>query len=483
MLDEDTGMILGLPDEELCEKLYVVTMQMDLGARSEPITLLCQLRLEMLAAPAVFGYPRIEKCVDVAYQNQVHFGLEPCLFGSPVNKINRRSSPFVEKGVRKKPLPPPEFIATPFVNGGFIDRYEVDPPMPLGMEMDEHTGVIRGVPELRGGKMYAKTFEITGHNSVGTSTCQISIEMIIGSWHLANVKFISSVEPPEEEEQSSIEMTEEADTCDEAFPLGYEPGTGSAQLSPWLQKGKPVEFTQDAVEKCGSIVEASGKSLQIKEAGGVDGIRSVRGLQVSELATHLGIGDDVGAMRRLVHAIEQKGHRCPQLHERGFKLAISGEDAVSAGEAVVYLGRAAGIPRGVLPAEATSLPAVADFSRPNARGGMVEDNDDELLPSSPSRLPGEGECDVIARNRQRIKERSDAHASDMEQCVATIKNARIESPLRQMFRKPMHFQVDSSRQINEEFAKQLPFFQMTIQAKGKAPRKPLDRSLLTSRRN
>merc|ERR1719443_2642869 len=56
-LDEDTGMILGVPDEERCMKAYTVSLQLDGTPGSKPIVLTCQLQMEFLAAPASFTYP------------------------------------------------------------------------------------------------------------------------------------------------------------------------------------------------------------------------------------------------------------------------------------------------------------------------------------------------------------------------------------------------------------------------------------------
>lgn len=441
----------------------------------------------------------LEKVYDVTYQNEgLPILADSGLFGSPSFRVSKVSPSL--QGVSptgsplRKPMLAQKFRVRPFLNGGYIDRYEISPPLPKGMSMDSETGVITGVPELRSKKMYAQEFKISGHNRAGTSACKIFIEVILGSWQLASVRFVASndaacIKHATGVPNGSLELDVDlgAMTCT-MTSSGSKQMQSQTSSPEWSRKnatssagtgipkdGLPIgpsgEFDwNEAVERCAIIVETSGKSMQIKESGGVHGMRAVKGLSMSTLAAHFCMGNGShGGIRRLLRAIEQRGHQCTQLQEKGLKLCIASEDAISDADAVVYLGKVAS-PVGHQ--DSQSLPPATDTRRPHSR-------QDQAQPSSP-------ESPVTPRRtssfvRAAIATAADAHGKDWKCAVDSVKNTREalsvglpESPLRKrLLNKPMSFQVDCTKDgVNESFAAALEGWQKKVrEARGKANRR------------
>jgi hypothetical protein len=285
------------------------------------------------------------------------------------------------------------------------------------------------VPNLLQRKLYSQGFVIHGRNPVGTISCPVFIEVILGSWNLANVKF------------SALNDKTKADASTEAHNAFAMAGEIN-----W----------NEAADKAGEIVEQSGKKMQIKELGGIAGVRTVWGLSVSELSSHLGFGEDTSDMRRLVRAVEQFGHRCPELHKKGLKLCVAAEEAVSTAETVVYL-----LPGAGSSTSPGSLPAAMDARRPNSAQLRAE----AAAPSSPPLGSNPRELQRMQSKeaaKRAIWGASQAQVDEWKHLVGSMKNTRELSPLKDMLHKPMAVQMNLSKQINEDFAKHLSSWQSKL---------------------
>lgn len=101
---------------------------------------------------------------------------------------------------------------------------------------------------------------------------------------------------------------------------------------------KDVDWST-VVDRCAIILDHFGKAMLIKEAGGVAGVRSVKGMTVSSLLPHLNIREDSHHARRFVRVVEQNEARIASSGSCGIQVVVASEDAMTVGDAVVYIRR------------------------------------------------------------------------------------------------------------------------------------------------
>jgi len=152
-------------------------------------------------------------------------------------------------------------------------------------------------------------------------------------------------------------------------------------------------------------------------------------------------------MGKLLRAVEQYGHRSPELQRRGLKLRVSGEDSISPSEAVVYVVH-------VPSPQQTAKAAAAD----------------KYAPSFPPLVRKAG-----VDPRKAMLDATEAQVKEWRQTVANTKHARETKTgdIDKFLKKPFDFQAAKlSRDVNEEFKKLLPHWHNTLNAKIKGiPRK------------
>lgn len=392
LLDVQTGIVQGLTTEEFEKTSFEVNFHVgadrfrgsDGGSpikkknRHERfmkvVEATCDFELAAISAPAGLAYAIVEAVVDI----------------SQVDKTKSLSPPSAQSGHSRPKSAGPKwrpqsahglqallnalkFEAVPTQGTGRVDYYEVTPNLPQGMRFDRDTGMISGVPEHKFPATFRHTFEVFGRNSVGVSSCKVSLEVLAGTWNLVHMKLhtvgdTSVVEATQKGDQRLHGDSDGSDNSGASTPSGgsgvcwldhslpasveniLSPSCALSGNSSRLARARPDVLTNHfhwagAVGRVAVVLERFGQLMRVDEPRGVAGVKMVRGMPAASLLPLLGLTEDTHHIRRLLRVIEQCGqehrHHPALVGSRGpeASVAVDAENASCAGDAVVYLRR------------------------------------------------------------------------------------------------------------------------------------------------
>ena len=127
---------------------------------------------------------------------------------------------------------------SPTSTGGAVTAYGVSPDLPMGLSMDDHTGIISGTPT---GVAPASSYQVTASNASGrtTSTLTITVEAsVAGAEFLPNMnQFLT--------------------------PMAVQGSTFQPLITPWLVNGNPWA----AGHAVSSVVSTDGNTLFVLTSG------------------------------------------------------------------------------------------------------------------------------------------------------------------------------------------------------------------------
>lgn len=386
-LCERTGLIQGTMREEFKKESYEVKVHVGGNRHGKPCEAACRLEIQAALPPAGLSYPRVEKVVEISdfEWNRTLPPVPPASQRVPLSARESRGAapPALVGGASahlvRALIQVPTFQAAPRVKEGTVDFYEITPALPRGMQLDRNTGVISGIPEHRFPAVFRHTFEVFAHNGAGLSACKVWIEVLGGKWNIAHVTLQSlgdagmaplGIMPLSARTESrgtattsapsnDLSSAESEDATGGGGPQAPSPAkVGAPAAAPWLARACPVLPTAEfdwgsVVDKVAIVLEKFGKFVRLDEPGGVAGIKMVRGMAAAALVPLIGLTDDAHTVRRLLRAIETRGHLVrdhpPHGHggaSRGEVLVcVSAEDAMCAGDALIYLRRGPGLPQ------------------------------------------------------------------------------------------------------------------------------------------
>lgn len=372
-LDEEKGTIAGVSPAETGPTEYELKVLLGMNAHnSQAATSFCTFRLQTVAAPAGLSYAAIEKVFNGPATEDDRLGSLP-----PVRPMTSFAGSRKLQSLRSPPAI--KFQASPTVDHGSVLHYEIEPQLPRGMSLDQTTGVISGLPEHRFPSAKGQTYEVFGYNEVGMTGCKVHLEVLGGHWNLVNVK-LHTVGAPEVPMLPMSDSFSATPSLPDRYSEGGSPmspntpgerrgsfylsgeeemaqdPSGPALAAAWTGRACPGMAAEvdwgAAMDKVAIILQKFGNEMLIREPGGVAGMKLVKGMMASALVPHLGLQDDPHHTRRLVRLVEQRG-RTTRHHPGGApgaigrgpgaEVAIASEDAIAAGDAVVYLRRAAGL--------------------------------------------------------------------------------------------------------------------------------------------
>lgn len=177
-LDEKSGMISGVPTEEVwdfrVEVAAAVGLGIDIAGKA-----LCSLCFQCRMNPAGLTYGYVQSLLDPA-ASKITSRLPNLSANKPRQSLRDRSS-------SKSESTPTHFYAPAQSDGGLIEQFVILPTLPHGLNFDVCTGAISGMPREAFRVPFSRTHEILAYNSVGMTSCKIHLEIITGTFGMYSI--------------------------------------------------------------------------------------------------------------------------------------------------------------------------------------------------------------------------------------------------------------------------------------------------------
>jgi hypothetical protein len=208
------------------------------------------------------------------------------------------------------------FSVTPTVTQGSLDHFEIEPQLPKGMQFNEATGEIHGLPSADALTVskYDATFCVFASGLLGTVATRVQLEVCSGAWNLILLRFGSELDNDDSNNHVSSNSMYAKRTFVPRPPPGAPVGQRGRQTLPGVALtpiGKVdweiVLFKTAAVlREFGRLIPADNEVHSLYPM--------VKGMDVPSLLRCLGLEEDresAVALARAVRTADEKAFREP----------------------------------------------------------------------------------------------------------------------------------------------------------------------------
>eukprot|EP00928_Gymnodinium_smaydae_P076697 TRINITY_DN5975_c1_g1_i4.p1 TRINITY_DN5975_c1_g1~~TRINITY_DN5975_c1_g1_i4.p1 ORF type:complete len:916 (-),score=102.35 TRINITY_DN5975_c1_g1_i4:222-2573(-) len=280
VIDWRSGVLRGTPVKEALEETYVVhvnTLAIKPETKNEPpISASTSICFRIMEPVRAVSYPNVEKVLNVVRGS----GPEPQAFKDLLEHEEVARAP--ESGSCRDASKPAlsKLSVLPIVEGGHADRFEIEPPLPLGMDFDYKTGAIRGSPIVTS-RHRLSHHNILVENPLGLASCSVRIEAHSARWG------------------GALMIVETIDVARELASTVH-PGLKKSAESEAIHS---IDWMQFA-EKSLPILKLSCEPLQIRSSNGQQPL-AVKGCRLRALVAALGLSAAQDAPWLLLRAINK----------------------------------------------------------------------------------------------------------------------------------------------------------------------------------
>merc|ERR1712007_114562 len=182
--------------------------------------------------------------------------------------------------------------------GGKPDHYEVSPQLPHGLELDDVTGEITGMPVLPSNKSLKTSHLIVAESPVGMTSCTVTIEVSWGAWGLMILGLRSENSVTKEQSKSQRQRSCNASAGSRQTEMSRRTlSTGQTKS----REMNNVDWVY-SIEKACAVVERFGQMTLVKVEGS---LRAVKSMSVYSLLQCLGLATDAHTHQMLLKAIDR----------------------------------------------------------------------------------------------------------------------------------------------------------------------------------
>jgi hypothetical protein len=180
-INEHQGSLRGTPVRETPLTEYLVCA----AVGDEPVRISCPVSFAVVRPPERLTYPATETLVDVSVPEASRSDTPPSERHS--RTTTRLAAPRARRAAYRS-------LALASLHQGSADRFLVEPALPCGMTLHEHTGEIRGAPTIGENRSYRGVHTVIAENCMGTTSCKVHVDISCGAWNLVMVHVSSAVD-------------------------------------------------------------------------------------------------------------------------------------------------------------------------------------------------------------------------------------------------------------------------------------------------